>query len=226
MRFEPCWRPKERLDRAMRNQSEIKQALVDSLRSIWEDDGFALHDNERSNRLRAKILRRLIGLVMTDDERAADLGLPEGCRVREMAKIIAPEQLQCGKHVWIGENAIIDASGGLSIGDHVSVASSVFVWSHTSSLSNLMFENSSGNAYIRRAPTHIGSGTFIGGPSVVYAPGVSIGDRVLVLPVSVVTRDVPDKVVVAGAPARVIREINERWLSEEVSRLRQGRAWQ
>lgn len=209
----------------MRSQSELKQALIASLRSIWEDDGFALHDNERSNRLRAEILRRLIGLVMTDDERAADMGLPEGCRVREMAKIIAPEKLQCGKYVWIGENAIVDASGGLSIGDHTTVASSVFVWTHTSSLANLMFENQSGSAYNRRAPTRIGSGTFIGGPSVVY-PGVNIGDRVLVLPMSVVTRDVKDNVVVAGAPARVIREIDDRWLAEEVSRLRQGCAWQ
>ncbi len=55
----------------MRSQSELKQALVDSLRSIWDDDGFALQDNARSNRLRAEILRRLIGLVMTDDDRAA-----------------------------------------------------------------------------------------------------------------------------------------------------------
>lgn len=208
----------------MRSQSEIKQALVESLRSIWQDDGFALHDSERSNRLRTEILRRLVGLVMTDDERAADLGLPEGCRVREMAKILAPEQLQCGKNVWIGEHAIIDASGGLSIGEHTTVASSVFVWSHSSALSNLMLENQSGNAYIRRAATRIGSGTFIGGPSVVY-PGVSIGDRVLVLPMSVVTGDVPDKVIVAGAPARVIRAIDEHWLSEEVNRLRQGCAW-
>lgn len=205
----------------MRNQSELKQALVDSLRAIWEDDGFALHDNERSNRLRAEILRRLIGLVMTDDERAADLGLPEGCRVREMAKIISPEQLQCGKNVWIGENAIIDASGSLSVGDNTTLASSVFIWSHSSALSNLMFDNQSGNDYIRHAPTRIGSGTFIGGPSVVY-PGVSIGSQVLVLPMSVVTGDVPDRVVVAGAPARIIREIDEQWLSEEVRRLRQG----
>jgi acetyltransferase-like isoleucine patch superfamily enzyme len=224
MRLEFYWRTNRRLDGVMRNQSELKQALIDSLRSIWEDDGFALHDNERSNRLRAEILRRLLGLIMTDDERAADLGLPEGCRVREMAKIIAPEDLQCGKYVWIGENAIVDASGGLFIGDHTTVASSVFVWSHTSSLSNLMFENQSANAYIHRAPTHIGSGTFIGGPSVVY-PGVSIGDRVLVLPMSVVTEDVPDNVVAAGAPARIIRKIDESWLSEEVSRLRRGRAW-
>lgn len=209
----------------MRDQSELKRALIDTLRSIWEDDGFALHDDARANRLRTEILRRLVGLVMTDDERAADLGLPEGCRVREMAKIIAPEKLQCGKYVWIGENAIVDASGGLSIGDHSTIASSVFVWSHTSSLSNLMYANQSGNAYIHRAPTRIGSGTFIGGPTVVY-PGVSIGDRVLILPMSVVTRDIPNNVVVAGAPTRVIREIDERWLSDEVSRLRQGRAWQ
>jgi acetyltransferase-like isoleucine patch superfamily enzyme len=204
----------------MRSQAELKQQVVDALRALWEDDGFALRDSERSARLRPEILRRLLALVMTDDERAADLGLPEGCRVRESAKIIMPEKLKCGRNVWIGENAIVDASGGLSIGDNSTIATGAFVWSHSSVLSNLMSDNESQNSFIRRSHTRIGNSCFIGGPSAVY-PGVTIGNRVVVMPMSVVNRDVPDSVMVAGAPARVVREIDEAWLAREVGRLRE-----
>lgn len=207
----------------MRDQDEIKQEVVEALRALWESDEFALRDSERSARLRPEILRRLLGLVMTDDERAADLGLPEGCRVRESAKVIMPENLTCGSHVWIGENAMVDASGGLTIGDHTTVAGAVLVWTHTSSLSNLMGANQPGNPYIRRSPTRIGSRTFIGGPSVIY-PGVTIGDGVIVMPMSVVTGNVGDNVIVAGAPAVVVREIDAAWLARELERLRDGAA--
>jgi acetyltransferase-like isoleucine patch superfamily enzyme len=203
----------------MRAQTELKQELINALRALWEDDGLALNDTERSARLRPEILRRLLGLVMTDDERAVDLGLPNGCRVRESAKLIMPENLACGDHVWIGENAIVDASGGLSIGDHTTIATGVFVWSHTSVLSNLIGANQPGNSYVRRSPTRIGSRTFIGGPSVVY-PGITIGDGVVVMPMSVVTRDIPDNVIVAGAPALVKRKIDEAWLEGELERLK------
>lgn len=197
----------------MRDQTELKQELLATLRALWEGDGFALNDTERSARLRPEILRRLLGLVMTDDERAFGLGLPEGCRVRESAKIISPDKLVCGKHVWIGENAIVDASGGVRIGDHTTIATGVFVWSHTSVLANLTGNNQPGNQWIRRSPTAIGSRTFIGGPSVIY-PGVSIGNNVVVMPMTVVTKDVPDNVMVAGAPARLVRHIDAEWLDE------------
>lgn len=205
----------------MREQSEIKAELLATLRALWEDDSFALKDSERSAKLRPEILRRLVGLVMTDDERAADLGLPEGCRVRESAKIIAADKLTCGKHIWIGENAIVDASGGLSIGDHTTIATGVFVWSHTSVLSNLKGNNQPGNPWIRRSATRIGSNTFVGGPSVIY-PGVSVGSGVVVMPMSVVTKDVPDNVMVAGAPAQIVRHIDAEWLAAESARLQRS----
>ena len=204
----------------MRNQTELKQEVINTLRTLW-DDTLVLNDTDRSAQLRPEILRRLLGLVMTDDERGADFGLPNGCRVRESAKLIMPENLVCGCHVWIGENAIVDASGGLTIGDHTTIATGVFVWSHTSVLSNLMGANQPGNPYIRRSRTCIGSRSFIGGPSVIY-PGVTIGDGVVVMPMSVVTRDVPDNVMVAGAPASIVRDIDEAWLAREQERLKNG----
>lgn len=203
----------------MREQSELKAELLEMMRELWSGEDFCLSDSERSARLRPEIMRRLLGLVMTDDERAADLGLPAGCRVRESAKIIAPQQLTCGQHCWFGENSMTDASGGLSIGDYTTIASGVFVWTHTSVLSNIMGNNEPGNPWIRRAATSIGSRVFIGGPSVIY-PGIKIGDGVVVMPMSVVTADVPDNVVLAGAPAKVVRTIDEAWIKSATEQIK------
>ncbi len=200
----------------MREQSELKAELLTVMRELWSREDFCLSDSERSARLRPEIIRRLLGLVMTDDERAADLGLPAGCRVRESAKIIAPQNLVCGQHCWFGENSMTDASGGLSIGDHTTIASGVFVWTHSSALSNIMGNNEPGNPWIRRTATSIGHRVFIGGPSVIY-PGVKIGNGVVVMPMSVVVGDVPDNVVVAGAPAKVLRAIDDAWIQSALN---------
>lgn len=53
--------------------------------------------------------------------------------------------------------------------------------------------------------TRIGKRCFIGCCAVIL-PGVNIGDSVVVGAGSVVTRDVPSGCIVAGNPARVIRE--------------------
>ena len=55
-------------------------------------------------------------------------------------------------------------------------------------------------------PVVIGDNCWIGGRAVIN-PGVTIGDNVVVASGSVVTKDVPDNVVVGGNPARIIKEI-------------------
>lgn len=200
--------------RDRRSSSQLKQDVLRAALEMWDSPQHVLNDTSRTAALRPMILDQLIALVMTDDERAQHIGLPEGCRVRESAKVIAPEKLECGPHVWIGENAIVDASGGLSIGSHCTIATGVFVWSHTSVMSSLMADNRPGNPWIRRAVTRIGDHTFIGGPSVIN-PGVTIGMRCLVMPMSVVTRDVPDNTMVGGVPAVFKRTIDAEWLERE-----------
>lgn len=190
----------------------VKEGIVKLAQALWASDNFSFVDTERTRALREDILRKLLALAMTDDERAVMLGLSQGCRVRESAKIISPDSLVCGEYVWVGENVVLDASGGLRIGSHTTFAVGALVWSHSSSLSNIMMDNRSGNPWIVRKPTQIGSGCYIGGPSSIY-PGVTIGNQVIVLPMTVVTEDVPDNVMIGGSPAKVIRTINDEWIA-------------
>jgi len=69
------------------------------------------------------------------------------------------------------------------------------------------------NASLRRKqefgkPVEIGSDVWVGGGALIL-PGVRIGSRTVIGAGSVVTRDIPDGVLAAGNPCRVIREITE-----------------
>ena len=69
------------------------------------------------------------------------------------------------------------------------------------------------NAELRRKQEfgksiEIGSDVWIGGGAII-CPGVKIGSQFVIGAGSVVTRDIPDGVVAAGNPCRVIREITE-----------------
>lgn len=69
------------------------------------------------------------------------------------------------------------------------------------------------NASLRRKqefgkPVEIGSDVWVGGGALIL-PGVRIGSRTIIGAGSVVTRDIPDGVLAAGNPCRVIREIAE-----------------
>jgi acetyltransferase-like isoleucine patch superfamily enzyme len=57
-----------------------------------------------------------------------------------------------------------------------------------------------------RYPTVIGTGCFIAGHAVINA-GVSIGDRVVLPPISVVTKDAPAGTIVRGSPVKPLTKV-------------------
>ena len=145
--------------------------------------------------IRQQILDYHATECMSDVERAKYFGLPEGCRMRERAKIISPKKLKIGINCWIGEGAVLDAQGGLEIGDNTSIGLNTMIWSHDSMNLNIRGINTRENSgRIMRKPTKIGSNCFIGGP-VVIMPGVTIGNQCVVAPMSVVYEDLPDRSV-------------------------------
>lgn len=62
--------------------------------------------------------------------------------------------------------------------------------------------------YHTALPVTIGNDVWIGGKATIL-PGVTIGDNVVVAAGAVVTKDVPANTIVAGVPARVIKELPE-----------------
>lgn len=56
-------------------------------------------------------------------------------------------------------------------------------------------------------PVNIGDNVWIGGHSTIN-PGVTIGNNVVIASGAVVTKDVPDNVVVGGNPAKIIKNID------------------
>lgn len=55
-------------------------------------------------------------------------------------------------------------------------------------------------------PVTIGKNVWLGGNAVIL-PGVTIGDNVVVAAGAVVTRDVPDNVIVGGNPAKILKPV-------------------
>ena len=164
-------------------------------------------------------LRALFGPRMLYGWRHADGRWLPHTRISSAARIECPERLDIADHVYIGAFNLIDASGGLTLGEGVQVTSHCAVLTHSSHralrLAGRAYWGAAEPAGFERAATSIGAFTFIGAHSVV-APGSRIGRGVLVRAFSYVSGEVPDFAIVGGQPARVVgdtREGDEQWLS-------------
>jgi len=100
----------------------------------------------------------------------------------------------------------------LKIGRYCKITGGVQILTHDHSRSVLLQRY--GRILESARMTEIGDNVFIGVRSIVL-PGVRIGNHVIVGAGSVVASDVPDDVVVAGNPARVIMTLEEYLLKRE-----------
>jgi maltose O-acetyltransferase len=113
-----------------------------------------------------------------------------------------------GSNIHVGDNffanfdcVFLDVCE-IRIGDNCFIAPGVHIYTATHPLNPK--ERASGVEY--GIPVTIGDNVWIGGKSVIN-PGVKIGDNVVIASGAVVTKDVPNNVVVGGNPARVIKQI-------------------
>lgn len=109
--------------------------------------------------------------------------------------------MSIGKHCMISWGAKLDVSGGrIIIGDRCTVAHGCVILSHDRSRKRIDAKDK-GLGTVR-----LGNDVFVGVNSVIL-PDVTIGDYSIVGAGSIVTKNVPPKVVMAGNPARIIREL-------------------
>lgn len=121
-----------------------------------------------------------------------------------------PFRCDYGFNIEVGENfysnynlTILDV-GKVIIGDHTMFAPNVSIYT----AGHPIHPESRNSGYEYGISVTIGNNVWLGG-NVVVVPGVHIGNDVVIGAGSVVTKDIPDRVLAAGNPCRVIREITE-----------------
>ncbi|MBD3729210.1 MAG: acyltransferase [Sphingomonadales bacterium] len=115
---------------------------------------------------------------------------------------IGASSLTCAQEIEIGDDVLI--SWGCTIIDHHSHG---LRWEERATDVSEYFEGRKDWSNVRMAPVRIGDKAWIGFNTIVLA-GVTIGEGAVIGCGSIVTRDVPAYAVVAGNPARIIREDN------------------
>lgn len=124
--------------------------------------------------------------------------------------ILPPFHCDYGKNIKVGENffanynAVILDVGNVTIGKNVMFAPNVSIYT----AGHPIHPDSRNSGYEYGIPVTIGDNVWVGG-NVIINPGVNIGNNVVIGSGSVVTKDIPDNMIAAGNPCRVIREITE-----------------
>lgn len=128
----------------------------------------------------------------------------------ENAFVNPPFYCDYGSHIEVGKNffanyncTILDVAK-VKIGDNCQMAPNVAIYTAGHPIHPVT--RSSGYEYGKEVV--IGDNVWLGGNTVV-CPGVTIGSNVVIGAGSVVTKNIPDNVIAAGNPCRVIREITE-----------------
>lgn len=111
--------------------------------------------------------------------------------------------IELGERVFFNFNCVVLDVARVVIGDHTLFGPAVQIHTATHPL----------DAQLRRrqefaSPIEIGSDVWVGGGAIL-CPGVRIGSRAVIGAGSVVTRDIPDAVLAAGNPCRVIRSVDD-----------------
>ena len=119
------------------------------------------------------------------------------------AELRAPEKLSLGDGSIIGDNAILDARRGLTIGRNVNLSSNVSIYTLQHDHRDPYFGLPSEDKV--KLSVEIDDRVWLGA-NVIVLPGVHIGEGAVCSAGCVVTKDVEPFAVVAGIPARKVNE--------------------
>jgi putative colanic acid biosynthesis acetyltransferase WcaF len=120
--------------------------------------------------------------------------------VHQRARIQIPWNLTLHDRSCLGDRANLYTLGEIEIGARAIVAQEAYLCTGTHDLTVA-------HVPLQVAKITVGDDTFVGARAFVL-PGISIGTGAIIGACSVVTKNVPAKTLVAGNPARCIREVS------------------
>lgn len=125
-------------------------------------------------------------------------------------KIFCFSKLEIGENVSINDDVFIQASGGVRIGDCVTLSRNVMILTESIDIVDyLKISKEKLRPHVKK-PVMIDSGTWIAA-GVIICPGVKIAKDCVVAAGSVVTHDLNEnQCFYAGNPAKLIRRFEER----------------
>ena len=159
---------------------------------------------------RARILTQELNTVDRADFDAIQKIVKELFGKSENAFVNPPFYCDYGFHIGVGKNffanyncTILDVAK-VTIGDNCQMAPNVAIYT----AGHPVHPETRNSGYEYGKAVSIGDNVWIGGNTVI-CPGVHIGNNVVIGAGSVVTKDIPDMVIAAGNPCRVIRSITD-----------------
>ena len=166
--------------------------------SSWQFAGLPLVQLRSRNSLAIGI-----GFRCVSRSRSNTIGVPR----RVIIKTLTPTaRIMIAKNVGIS-GSVISSKKSITIGNDVLIGSGCLITD--SDAHPLSYEDRLADREPAMAPVVIEDGVFIGARSIILK-GVTIGRGSVIGAGSVVSRDVPPGVIVAGNPARVIRPIGSK----------------
>ncbi|MFF4715116.1 DapH/DapD/GlmU-related protein [Streptomyces eurythermus] len=131
------------------------------------------------------------------------LYLGDGTSVGYGGTTTSTATVRIGNRVTVGQHTILNANCPIDLDDNVGTGSYLAVWTHGYHFGHGPLAGVA-PAY---APVHVGRNVWLGF-QVTLLPGVTIGENTMVAAGSVVTGPVPGDVLVAGAPAKVKKQLD------------------
>ena len=110
-----------------------------------------------------------------------------------------------GRNVWANFNLTLVDDTHIYVGDYTMIGPNVTL----AAAGHPILPELREAGYQFNLPVRIGRNCWLGA-GVVVAPGVTVGDNVVIGAGSIVTHDLPSDVVAAGNPCRVLRPVGER----------------
>ena len=140
-----------------------------------------------------------------------------GENLRTGHNIIVREKTEIGDNVLLGTNVVID--GNTKIGSHVSIQSNVYIPTNTLIEDNVFLGpccSITNDKYPIRPQKIVLEGAILRkgasvGSNAVIMPGVEVGEGAMIGGGSVVTKNVPAWKIVAGNPAKIIKDVPEEY---------------